>query len=112
MALGTVWEPLALFMQFHRRLLKPAGVIGSNVHVEDPMPHRFARAVGATFLLTATAALLTGALTVGWTLTLIVTALAFINLTVQFCVGCFMYLQLDLIGLLPHSIASDRALDS
>jgi len=112
MALGTVWEPLALFMQFHRRLLKPAGILGSNVHVEDPMPHRFAQAVGATFLLAATAALLAGAPTVGWTLTLIVTALAFINLTVQFCVGCFMYLQLDRIGLLPHSIASDRALEA
>ena len=112
MALGTVWEPLALFMQVHRRLLKPAGILGPNVHVEDPMPHRFAQAVGATFLLAATIALLADATAIGWTLNLIVTALAFINLTVQFCVGCFMYLQLDRIGLLPHSIASDRALEA
>ncbi len=112
MALGTASEPLALFMQVHRRLLKPAGILGSNVHIEDPMPHRFAQAVGATFLLAATIALLADATALGWTLTLIVTALAFINLTVQFCVGCFMYLQLDRIGLLPHSIASNRALDA
>jgi hypothetical protein len=112
MALGTVWEPLALFMQVHRRLLKPAGILGPKVHVEDPMPHRFAQAVGATFLLAATIALLADATALGWTLNLIVTALAFINLTVQFCVGCFVYLQLDRIGLLPHSIASDRALEA
>ena len=109
MALGTVWEPLALFKQVHRRILKPAGLLGPNVHPEDPMPHQFAQAVGAIFLLAATAALLADATAIGWTLNLIVTALAFINLTVQFCVGCFMYFQLDRIGLLPHSIASNRA---
>ncbi len=112
MALGTIWEPLALFKQTHRRILKPAGILGPNVHPEDPMPHQFAQAVGAVFLLAATAALLGDAIALGWTLNLIVTALAFINLTVQFCVGCFMYLQLDRIGLLPHSIASNRALDA
>jgi uncharacterized protein DUF4395 len=112
MALGTASDPLALFMQVHRRILKPAGILGPNVHVEDPMPHRFAQAVGATFLFAATIALLADATALGWTLNLIVTALAFINLTVQFCVGCFMYLQLDRIGLLPHSIASNRAFDA
>ncbi|MBT5773856.1 MAG: DUF4395 family protein, partial [Dehalococcoidia bacterium] len=83
-----------------------------NVHPEDPMPHQFAQAVGAIFLLAATAALLADATAIGWTLNLIVTALAFINLTVQFCVGCFMYFQLDRIGLLPQSIASNRALEA
>lgn len=109
MTLGTIAKPLALFKQVHRRLLIPTGLLGPNVHVEDPMPHEFAQAVGAVFLLAAALALFAGATTVGWVLTLIVTALAFINLTVQFCVGCFMYLQLDRLGLLPHSIASDRA---
>jgi hypothetical protein len=112
MALGTVHKPLALFKQVHRRLLIPAGILGSNVHIEDPMPHEFAQAVGAVFLLAAAIALFAGASAVGWTLTLIVTALAFINLTVQFCVGCFMYLQLDRLGLLPRSIASDRAAEA
>ena len=73
------------------------------------MPHQFAPAVGAVFLLAAAAALFGGADVVGWTLNFIVTALAFINLTIQFCVGCFMYFQLDRRGLLPASIASDRA---
>ena len=112
MALGTIWEPLALFKQVHRRILSPAKILGPNVHPEDPMPHQFAQAVGAVFLLAATIALFADATALGWTLNLIVTALAFINLTVQFCVGCFMYFQLDRIGLLPRSIASDRALQA
>jgi heme/copper-type cytochrome/quinol oxidase subunit 4 len=108
MALGTVHSGFALFMQVHRRILKPAGILPANVHVEDPMPHQFAQAVGATFLLASFAALVSGAVTAGWVLSWIVTALAFINLTVQFCLGCFMYLQLDRRGLLPASIASTR----
>ena len=109
MALGTISPPLALFKQVHQRILRPAGLLGPDVRVEDPMPHQFAQAVGATFLIAATIALFSGAWTVGWALTLVVTALAFINLTIEFCAGCFVYLQLDRRGLLPRSIASNRA---
>jgi hypothetical protein len=108
MALGTVHEGFALFKQFHRRILKPAGILGANVHIEDPMPHQFAQAMGSVFLFASFAALVSGAVALGWVLSWIVTALAFINLTVQFCMGCFVYLQLDRRGLLPSSIGSTR----
>ena len=109
MGLGTIHERFALFKQVHRRILKPAGILGANVHVEDPMPHQFAQGTGAVFLFVAAAALFGGTTTLGWVLVWIVTALAFVNLTVQFCAGCFVYLQLDRRGLLPRSIASTRA---
>lgn len=109
MGLGTMNEAFALFKQVHRRILRPAGILGSDIKVEDPMPHQFAQGMGAVFLLVAFAVLFSGATTVGWVLTWMVTALAFINLTVQFCAGCFIYLQLDRRGLLPASIASSRA---
>ena len=109
LAAGTVHESFALFKQTHRRVLKPLGIVGSRVTIEDPMPHQFAQAVGAVFLIAATIALFSGAWPLGWALTLIVTALAFINLAVEFCAGCFVYLQLDRRGLLPQSIASNRA---
>ncbi|MCK9495033.1 MAG: DUF4395 domain-containing protein [Dehalococcoidia bacterium] len=108
MLFGTLDERLALFKQVHRRLLKPAGILGADVKVEDPMPHQFAQAMGAVVLLLAFLALVGGATQVGWALTLIVTALAFVNLAVQFCTGCFIYYQLDRRGLLPASIASTR----
>lgn len=108
MLFGTLDERLALFKQVHRRLLKPAGILGADVKIEDPMPHQFAQAMGAVVLLLAFLALVGGATQVGWALTLIVTALAFVNLAVQFCTGCFIYYQLDRRGLLPASIASTR----
>ena len=109
LAAGTLNPKLALFKQFHQQVLKPAGILGPDVHPEDPMPHQFAQAMGAVFLLLATIALVAGATTVGWVLTWLVAAFAFINLAVQFCAGCFIYYQLDRVGLLPRSIASTRA---
>lgn len=109
LGLGTVHPAFALFKQFHQRLLRPAGILGPRVEPEDPMPHQFAQAVGAVFLFAATIALFADATTTGWVLSWIVTALAFINLTVSFCAGCFVYYQLDRVGMLPHTIASGRA---
>ena len=108
LAVGTIYRPLALFKQVHRKILLPGGLLGAAPEFEDPMPHEFAQAVGAVFLLGAAAALFGGATGLGWVLNWIVTALAFINLTVQFCAGCFVYFQLDRVGLLPASIASSR----
>jgi hypothetical protein len=108
MGLGTAHEGLALFKQVHRRILKPAGILKADVKVEDPMPHQFAQGMGAVFMLAAFVALAAGAITLGWVLTWMVAVLAFVNLTVQFCAGCFIYFQLDRRGLLPRSIASTR----
>ena len=108
LGLGTAHPAFALFKQLHRRVLRPAGIPGPNVRAEDPMPHEFAQAVGAVFLLGASVALFANADVVGWVLNWIVTALAFINLTVEFCAGCFVYYQLDRFGLLPRAIASTR----
>ncbi len=109
MLLGTIHPALALFKQVHQRVLKPAGIVGAAVHIEDPMPHQFAQALGSVVLLAGAAALFAGMTTVAWVLVLVVTALAFVNLTIQFCVGCFVYFQLDRVGLLPASIRSSRA---
>ena len=109
LAAGTLDARLALFKQFHRRVLMPAGLLGPDIHPEDPMPHQFAQAMGAVFLLVATIALFVGAAVVGWVLVWLVAAFAFLNLAVQFCAGCFIYYQLDRVGLLPRSIASTRA---
>lgn len=109
MGLGTVHPAFALFKQLHTRVLRPRGILGSDVHAEDPMPHQFAQALGAFFLVLSAIALFSGAPRVGWALDWIVAVLAFVNLSVQFCVGCFVYFQLDRVGLLPRAIAGNRA---
>lgn len=108
MLLGTFVPALALFKLVHQRVLKPRGLLGPDVRDEDPMPHQFAQAVGGVVLLASFLALLGGATIAGWTLSWIVTALAFINITVDFCIGCFVYFHLDRFGMLPHAIAADR----
>lgn len=91
------------FRLLYRRIAVPAGIVKPRVVEDDPAPHRFAQAVGATFLVVSSLVLfLTGAATLGWILDLIVFVLAGINLTVGFCAGCFVYYQLGRLGLLPR----------
>jgi hypothetical protein len=62
--------------------------------IEDARPPRFANLVGMVFLGAATLSFLLGAPTLGWTLTLVVAALALLAATSGLCVGCELYLWL------------------
>lgn len=95
MALGTIAAPLALFQRLYRDVLRPAGLLRPDVHVEDAAPHRFAQGMGAAVLLAAVLALFAGAPLVGWALALVVVALAAVNLLFGFCAGCFVFFQLQ-----------------
>lgn len=102
LALGTIAPGVALFKLVYLKLFRPAGLLKANVIDDDPAPHQFAQGVGALFLLAASAALflLPGSF-VGWVLALMVVVLAAVNLVFNFCAGCFVYYQLDRLGLLP-----------
>lgn len=95
MALGTALPALELFKRVYRDALRPAGLLKPDVHAEDPTPHRFAQGMGAAVLLIALLAFLAGAPVVGWGLTLLVIALAAVNLVFGFCAGCFVFFQLQ-----------------
>jgi hypothetical protein len=95
MALGAISPSLALFQRLYRDVLRPAGLLRPDIHQEDAAPHRFAQGMGATVLILASLALFLGAPTVGWTLALLVVALAAINLVFGFCVGCFIFFQIQ-----------------
>jgi hypothetical protein len=102
LAVGTAVPALALFQRLYRQVLRPVGLLRARVHPDDPAPHRFAQGVGATFLLAAGVCLLVFHLALlGWALSLIVVALAGINLFFGFCAGCFVYYQLGRLGLFP-----------
>src|SRR5262245_23124608 len=94
MAVGTAFPRAALFQRFYRDVLRPAGLLRPDVHIEDAAPHRFAQGLGAAVLLLASVALFAGATTIGWGLAFVVIALAAINLIFGFCAGCFVYFQL------------------
>jgi hypothetical protein len=94
MAVGTAFPRAALFQRFYRDVLRPAGVLRPDMHIEDAAPHRFAQGLGAAVLLAASVSLFGGAATLGWGLAFVVIALAAINLIFGFCAGCFVYFQL------------------
>jgi hypothetical protein len=103
LAVGTLVPQASLFKLIYQKLLKPNGLLKANIIDDDPAPHQFAQGVGALFLLVASGALLLlGAPVLGWTLAWIVIVLAAINLFFNFCAGCFVYYQLDRVGLIPQ----------
>ena len=103
MLAGTIVPSAALFQQFYRQVLRPAGLLKPDINQEDPAPHRFAQGVGAAFLVAATTAFVAGAPAVGWVLAAIVAVLAAVNLFFGFCAGCFVYFQLGRMGLIRRS---------
>ncbi len=91
------------FRLLYRAVALPLGLLRPRVVEDDPAPHRFAQAVGATFLVASSLLLFLTPVTIaGWALDAIVFVLAGINFTVGFCAGCFVYYHLGRLGLLPR----------
>jgi hypothetical protein len=88
-AFGPRYGPL---LRFYAEVVKPR--LQPPTELEDPRPPRFAATVGVAFLLGATIAFAAGAAGLGWTLVLIVAALAGLAATTGICVGCEVYLFL------------------
>lgn len=102
MLVGTAVPALSLFKRIYQHILQPAGIIKPQVIEDNPEPHRFSQGLGGVFVALATLALLagqSGGLTaVGWALVWLVVILAGLNLFLGFCAGCFMYYQLNKLG--------------
>ena len=104
---------LAVGLKFGRKFCLPClfyfEVIQSRFGegpVEDSRPPRFANIVGAIFLGSATLFFVLGLSAVGWVLTAMVSALAFLAATTGFCLGCEIYkLGAHFRGIKPGSLA-------
>lgn len=95
MAISVVGGPrLSLFGRLYTQVIRPAFGIAEGRR-DSAAPHRFAEVIGAVMLLVGGSLLLVGgegALGVsGWSLVLIVVALAALNAITGICVGCRMY---------------------
>lgn len=91
--LGSLNPRLAAFKRLYASLIRPALRLAVNPSEDDPRPHNFAQGLGGVFLLLATFAFIGGWMLVGWSLAIVVAALALLNLTTDFCLGCFLYYQ-------------------
>jgi hypothetical protein len=96
--LGGLDVSFAPYKLFYQYIVKPSGIIKPNIQPDNPEPHRFSMLIGAVFNGAATVALLTDASTLAWVLVGIVIALANLNFWLNFCVGCWVYYQLNRLG--------------
>ena len=86
---GPQANPLALVW---RRIVVPTLRLDAPSRTKDAAPVRFAQGVGFAFLAVASVALLVvSSPLVGWSLTLLVAALALLAATTDICVGCEIY---------------------
>jgi hypothetical protein len=96
--LGALDVPFAPYRLLYQYVIKASGLVKPNPQPDNPEPHRFAMLVGALFNGAATVALLAGAPVVGWVLVAIVVVLANLNFWLNFCLGCWVYYQLNRLG--------------
>ena len=102
LALNALAHRISPYSLLYKGVVVPSGLLKPKIVEDDPNPHRFASAIGMVFLVASTILLIfTPFKTVGWVLDLTIFVLSGINLTVGFCLGCFMYYHLGRLGLLP-----------
>lgn len=104
MLLGTIYAPAAGFKLVYRHVFVRFGLLHPRPEPDDPAPHQFAQGMGGVVLAVALVALLAGFSLAGWVLAWLVVALAGVNLVLGFCLGCFLFFQLERAGLLRHSV--------
>jgi len=96
--LGALNPRLNLFVRLYRHALRPAGLVKPDIVPDNPEPHRFAQGLGVAFVGLGVLALVAGQPVLGWALIWLVVGLAAVNLFLGFCVGCFLYYQLNRRG--------------
>ena len=83
---------LGLFTQIYVRFVRPRRT--APVQTEWASPPRFAQLLAVVFLGFATVLFAMGLDTIGWGVTLVVTALATLAAATRICVGCVLYERL------------------
>lgn len=98
--LDTLIPGTGLFKLTYKNVIKPLRILKPHISGESRAPHQFAQGLGGSFLIFAFILLqYLGFSLIGWAVSFIVIALAFVNLTLDFCAGCFIYFQIQKIKL-------------
>ncbi len=105
-AFGPKWGPV---LRFYGAVIRPR--LAPPRELEDPRPPRFAASVGVVFLIGASIAFALGSDVVGWTLSLMVAALAALAAVTGICVGCEIYVLLIRLRGGVRIVTFERSLD-
>jgi hypothetical protein len=104
MIIGSILPEASLFRLIYLNIVKRSGIMKPEIVNESNAPHLFSHGFGGIVLLISFLLLQffpdnTGII-IGWSISLIVAVLAFINIIWNFCAGCWLYFQLQKSGLL------------
>jgi hypothetical protein len=113
MTIGSIFPEASLFRLIYLNIVKRSGIMKPEIVNESNAPHLFSHGFGGIVLLVSFLLLQffpnnTGIIT-GWSIAIIVAMLAFINIIWNFCAGCWLYFQLQKLGLIDSKRKSSHA---
>lgn len=94
---GTV-RILSPFSLFYRWVINPIGMMKSDYRLDNIQAHKFGQLVGALTVIMALVFMQLGYPMVGWGIVVVLVILTVISYS-GWCIGCFMYYQLNRIGM-------------
>lgn len=109
MLVGRFWWPADVVRQFVWRVLEPKGLLRRVDQHEDRATRRIARTLGGAIWLVSAVLLATGLSVLGWLAAGAIAVMVVLDATVDFCVLCFVFAQLEPRGLLPVGLRSHDA---
>lgn len=108
--MDTLFPGTGLFKLSYKHIIKPLKILNPNISFESKAPHQFAQGLGGSFLILSFILLqYLGSVFFGWAISFIVIALAFVNLTLDFCAGCFLFFQIQKFRLSSSSTENKNA---
>jgi Domain of unknown function (DUF4395) len=98
MLVSTASPDLALFHIIYRDGLRPARLVKPRIVIDNPEPHNFAQGFGGALVTLGLIARMLDYDTLAWSLIVFVALSALTYLLLNFCGGCFIYYQLNRLG--------------
>lgn len=94
---GTI-RSLSPFSMLYRWVVKPSGIIKSDYRLDNIQPHKFGQLIGVLTIVISIALIQLGYPIAGWAVVVVLINLTIISYA-GWCIGCYMYYQLNRIGL-------------
>ncbi|MDH5370302.1 MAG: DUF4395 domain-containing protein [Gammaproteobacteria bacterium] len=94
---GTV-RVISPFSLLYRWVIHPLGIIKSDYRLDNIQPHKFGQLVGVITVMLALGLMHFGFTFAGWSIVVVLILLTATSYA-GWCVGCFMYYQLNRLGL-------------
>ena len=94
---GTV-RKLSPFSLFYRWIIHPMGIMKSDYRLDNIQPHKFGQLIGVFTVGIALLFIQFGYFITGWSIVVVLVTLTVISYS-GWCIGCFMYYQLNRMGL-------------